>query len=210
MSPCVFAPLNSLPPFLSPSLPSHFHPLLYLSSISLPLHFAERHLVLLSCDIHTHTPARKVLQTSSCTILSCKFVLRTVLVMGMGMNVTAHFPITITITMYYCCYYFYSYYITIIIIIIIILITITIPLRGLQDGRDITHADPASQARPDDSAAGRQAGHVSIYPSIHPSIHIYLHIFLSIYIFMYLSVYPAPQARPDDSAAGRHSNNNNI
>ena len=43
----------------------------------------------MSCGIYTDTPARKVLQTSSCTIFSYKFVLQTVLGMGMRTNVTA-------------------------------------------------------------------------------------------------------------------------
>ena len=49
---------------------------------------------IMSCDIHTHTPARnsstKVLKTSICTILLNKIVTQTVLGMGMGMNITAH------------------------------------------------------------------------------------------------------------------------
>ena len=44
----------------------------------------------LSCDIHTHTPAqKKYIQTSSCTSLSYRCAIQTVLGMGMGMNVTA-------------------------------------------------------------------------------------------------------------------------
>ena len=43
-----------------------------------------------SCDFHTHTPARKSYTTSSCTILLYTIVLQTVLGMGMGTNVSAH------------------------------------------------------------------------------------------------------------------------
>ena len=43
----------------------------------------------LSCDVHTRTPARKVMQTSGCTILLYMCVTQTVLGMGTGMNVTA-------------------------------------------------------------------------------------------------------------------------
>ena len=45
--------------------------------------------LLLSCAIYTHTPARKILQTSSCTILLYTFVLQTGLGMGIGINGTA-------------------------------------------------------------------------------------------------------------------------
>ena len=45
---------------------------------------------ILSCAIYTHTPARKVIQTSSCTISLYNFVLQTGLGMGMGINGTAH------------------------------------------------------------------------------------------------------------------------
>ena len=52
----------------------------------------------LSCDIHTHTPARMIIQNPSCTILLYKVVLQTLLGMDMGMNVTAQslHPVRIT------------------------------------------------------------------------------------------------------------------
>ena len=68
--------------FIIYQLHIHYH-------LSLIIYAVVAASALLSCDIHTHTPARKVLQTSSCTILLYKIVLQTGLGMGMGINGTA-------------------------------------------------------------------------------------------------------------------------